>query len=356
MGIFSELSGRQGFLVEFGRSHRFFQIKDVFDAYHERFGVERLTLVRDLAQLTARGVLERTGKGRAVSYHISGKYLFHENVDIDRYFSLPFNERNAKPEFQRDVFQLFETGIFSDDERKRLETIDVAYRSAKRKLERESPTILRREWERLVVELSWKSSEIEGNTYTLLETEALLKERQRAEGKDVAETQMILNHKKALDFILGHKDEFREITVEKVLDLHALLTEDMAISVDFRNHPVGITGTLYRPLARYDDIAESMRQLSDACARIGDAFGKAFFLLTMISYIQPFEDGNKRTARILADAVLYAYDHPMLSYRNVSAIDYKKAIVLFYERNNISLIKNIFLDQIVFSAKNYFEG
>ena len=99
-----------------------------------------------------------------------------------------------------------------------------------------------------------------------------------------------------------------------------------------------------------------MRQLSDACARIGDAFGKAFFLLTMISYIQPFEDGNKRTARILADAVLYAYDHPMLSYRNVSAIDYKKAIVLFYERNNISLIKNIFLDQIVFSAKNYFEG
>ncbi len=350
------LSDRQRFVLDCAKDRKSFQVKDIFGVFSEKFGVERLTLVRDLANMEKGGVLEKSGKGRAVSYRVSLKFLAHEEIDPDRYFSIPLDERKAKPLFDGAVFLLFEGGIFSEKEKTRLEAVNAGYLQIKERLQAESPAILKREWERLIVELSWKSSEIEGNTYTLLETEALLKEKQRVEGKDKAETQMILNHKKALDFILGKKDFFKSVTIEKVKELHALLTEDMEIKIDFRNHPVGITGTLYRPLPKYRDIDEAMGRLMELCSRTENIFERAFILLIMISYIQPFEDGNKRTARIFSNAVLYAGDKSMLSYRSVSAVEYKKAMILFYEQNNISYIKKIFLEQFAFAVENYFGG
>lgn len=348
------LSDRQKFILGCGKDRKSFQVKDIFEAFSEKFDVKRLTLVRDLIDLEKKGILEKSGKGRAVSYRVSLKFLAREEVDPDRYFSMPLDERNAKPLFDEVVFSLLESRIFSEVEKIRLETVNASYLQAKEKLQKESPAILKREWERLIVELSWKSSEIEGNTYTLLETEALLKEKQHAEGKDKAETQMILNHKKALDFILGRKDFFRDITVEKIKEIHALLVEDIEVKTDFRNHPVGITGTLYRPLPKYRDIDEAMNRMTELCLRTENIFERAFIFLILISYVQPFEDGNKRTARILSNAVLYAHDKSMLSYRSVSAVEYKKALVLFYEQNNISYIKKIFLEQFAFAVENYF--
>ncbi len=165
---------------------------------------------------------------------------------------------------------------------------------------------------------------------------------------------MILNHKKVLDFILSNPNHFKEINVNKIKEIHSLLVKDIEIKTDFRSHPVGITGTLYRPLSKKDKITLAVNQLVAKMKTIDNNFLKAFIFLIMISYIQPFEDGNKRTSRIITNAILHANQCPMLSYRNVSAIEYKKAMLLFYEQNNINYIKKIFIEQIEFTVNNYF--
>jgi Fic family protein len=350
------LSDRQVFIVEYARKQSSFQTGDILDIFSKAFSVERLTLVRELAELEALGVLERSGGGRAVAYRISPRHLFLEEISMDEYFSRSLEDRGVKPFFNEAVFALFAQGAFSSEEKDSFERVNDIYLHTKMTLQADSPAIFRREWERLIVELSWKSSEIEGNTYTLLETEALLKDHQHAKGKDQAEAQMILNHKKALDRIMADPNDFRTMTISKAKEVHALLVENMGISADFRKHPVGITGTLYRPLPDHDGIEKAMRQMEVLCSKLKNPFDQAFAVLALLSYIQPFEDGNKRTARILANAILFSHDKSMISYRSISAVEYKKAVVLFYEQNNVSALKKVFSDQFVFAVENYFGG
>ena len=349
-----KLNDRQKEIIEYAEIKELFQTKDVFDFIKDKFNVERLTIVRDLSLLTKELILIKKGKGRAVFYQISKKYLLTKEYNADKYFSIPHNERDIKPFFDNNLIELLTCDIFSKQEIKRLNKAKSDYNKTIKTLEKESPTILKKEWERLIIDLSWKSSEIEGNTYTLLETEFLIKDFTFAKGKDKTEAQMILNHKKVLDFILLNPDYFKEIDIEKIKKIHSLLVEKIDIKNDFRNHPVGITGTLYRPPSKKKEVEQVIKKLLDYTEKTDKFFFKAFIFLIMISYIQPFEDGNKRSARILANSVLYCNNCPMLSYRNVSAIEYKKAMLLFYEQNNISCIKKLFIEQIEFSVKNYF--
>lgn len=355
MPIYLPLSERLLAIVDFAKKEKTFQTKDVFSAIGKKFNIERLTIVRDLSFLEKNNILEKSGKGRSVSYEISRTYLALEKIDVEKYFSFPFSEREAKSLFNEEIFSILNDDLFSQEEMEKLEKINEKYIETRNILSQDSPTILRKEWERLIIELSWKSSEIEGNTYTLLETEALLREMRFAKGKDKAEAQMILNHKKALDFILANKNYFADLELKKIIKIHELLTEEVNIKKDFRNHPVGITGTIYRPLPKRKDIETAMKKLLETVSSIKNPFVKAFIFLIMTAYIQPFEDGNKRTSRIIANAILHANDKSMLSYRNVDAIEYKKAILLFYEQNNISYIKEIFIAQFEFAVKNYFE-
>jgi len=349
-----KLNKRQKSIVDFARTKQSFQTKDVFADIGKEFEVKRLTIVRDLTKLEKKNILERSGAGRSVHYSLSQKYRITEAIPIEPYFSVRFQKRDLIPFFNPDIFQMVSEGVFTEAEKEHMQLHNKKYISKKNILTRESPAILRREWERLIIELSWKSSEIEGNTYTLLETEALIKEHEFARGKDKAEAQMILNHKTALDFILKNSTYFTEYTDEKVKKMHSLLVEDLDIRDDFRNHPVGIGGTLYRPLAKQKEISEAMMQLVTLIAQQKDPFEKAFLCLIMIAYIQPFEDGNKRTSRIVSNGILFAHDCAMLSYRDVEVSEYKKAALLFYEQNNVHSFKQIFLEQFVFSTENYF--
>jgi Fic family protein len=354
MPVYPKLSERQLAIVNFAKEKKTFQTKDVFLAIGKEFNVKRLTIVRDLSYLEKNNILKKQGQGRSVSYGITLQYLALEKIDIKEYFSLPFSERKSRPLFNDEIFSILNDGLFSQKEIEKLEKINKKYIETNNKLTKESPAILRKEWERLIIELSWKSSEIEGNTYTLLETEALLREMRFAKGKDKAEAQMILNHKKALDFILANKNYFADINLDKIIKTHELLTEKVDIKKDFRDHPVGITGTIYRPIPKRKDIEDAMKKLIEKLSAITNPFVRAFIVLIMIAYIQPFEDGNKRTSRIIANAILYANDKTMLSYRNIDTIEYKKAMILFYEQNNISYMKEIFIQQFKFAVENYF--
>jgi Fic family protein len=208
--------------------------------------------------------------------------------------------------------------------------------------------------DRLAIDLSWKSSQIEGNTYSLLETERLLKEKQTAAGKTREEATMLLNHKEAIDFVVENEDYLFPLTISKVEDIHSMLVKDLSIDRNLRKRRVGISGTNYKPLDNEFQIVEA---LSDTCNLINakkNIFEKALLALVLISYIQPFVDGNKRTARIVCNAILIKGQHCPISFRTVDSIDYKKAMLLFYEQNNISAIKQIFTDQFEFAVNTYF--
>ena len=212
----------------------------------------------------------------------------------------------------------------------------------------------RKEMERLGVDLSWKSSQIEGNTYSLLETERLLLEKETAAGKSKDEAVMLLNHKDALDFILDNPDYLSELTVTKIETIHSILVKELAVDRNIRIRRVGITGTNYRPLDNEFQIREALEQMCQVVNRKENVFEKALLILLLISYIQPFDDGNKRTARIVSNALLIANNYCPLSFRTVDSIDYKKAMLLFYEQNNLSAFKQIFIEQFAFAVKTYF--
>jgi len=144
------------------------------------------------------------------------------------------------------------------------------------------------------------------------------------------------------------------LTVSKIEDIHSILTKELAVERNLRKRRVGISGTNYKPLDNEFQILEALRNTCDVINNKESVFEKALLVLVLISYIQPFMDGNKRTARIVGNAILMNYDYCPLSFRTVDSIDYKMAMLLFYEQNNISSFKEIFINQFEFAVRTYF--
>ena len=311
------------------------------------------TLKRVIAAGIKAGDIVAEGKARATRYRLSPQAQLLMPLNLDTYFALEVDERQVHSSYNFELINglLAETRLFSDKEQAHLDALQDEFRQHVNEL---TDNEYRKEMERLGIDLSWKSSQIEGNTYTLLETERLLRESKTAEGKTKEEAVMLLNHKDALSFILDNPDYLQELTVSHIEDIHQLLTKDLSIDKGLRRHRVGITGTNYHPLDNEFQIREAMR---DACKLINskyNIFEKALLTLLLLSYIQPFSDGNKRTARITSNAILIANDYCPLSFRSVDSIDYKKAMLIFYEQNNLYAFKQIFIEQFEFAVKEYF--
>lgn len=311
------------------------------------------TLKRMIAAGIKAGDIVAEGKARATRYRLSPQAQLLMPLNLDTYFALEMDERQVQSSYNFELINglLAETRLFSDKEQSHLDALQEEFRQHVSEL---TDNEYRKEMERLGIDLSWKSSQIEGNTYTLLETERLLRESKTAEGKTREEAVMLLNHKDALSFVLDNPDYLKELTVSHIEDIHQLLTKDLSIDKGLRRHRVGITGTNYHPLDNEFQIREAMR---DACELINsksNIFEKALLTLVLLSYIHPFSDGNKRTARITSNAILIANDYCPLSFRSVDSIDYKKAMLIFYEQNSLYAFKQIFMEQFEFAVKEYF--
>lgn len=314
--------------------------------------VSRITAVRDLGLLTDEGFLIREGAGRAVRYRISPQFNLLKKIDVKEYFNVPQDERTIRKRFNFEVFTLLTDDIFIANEQKYLTSLHKEFQSHLQRIQ--SDTLIKKEFERIMIEFSWKSSQIEGNTYSLLDTENLIKNNKKAEGKTEEETQMILNHKNAFNFILENRDEFMILSRAKIENVHAMLIENLQITKNLRKAPVGITGTNYRPLDNQFQIEEAFSAMIDLINAKKDFFEKSLLSLALLSYIQAFEDGNKRTARLVSNALLLSHNSTPMSYRAVNEVEYKKASILFYEQNNISYFKRIFIKQFEFAVKNHF--
>lgn len=311
------------------------------------------TLKRMIAAGIKAGDIVAEGKARATRYRLSPQAQLLMPLNLDTYFALEVDERQVQSSYNFELINglLAETRLFSDKEQSHLDALQDEFRQHVSEL---TDNEYRKEMERLGIDLSWKSSQIEGNTYTLLETERLLRESKTAEGKSKEEAVMLLNHKDALSFVLDNPDYLKELTVSHIEDIHQLLTKDLSIDKGLRRHRVGITGTNYHPLDNEFQIREAMREACELINSKSNIFEKALLTLVLLSYIQPFSDGNKRTARITSNAILIANDYCPLSFRSVDSIDYKKAMLIFYEQNNLYAFKQIFMEQFEFAVKEYF--
>lgn len=314
--------------------------------------VSLVTIKRDLENLVLLKYLERKGKGRSTVYEKTTLGMLLSPIDASKYNEVDPDARDGRSIYNFSLFDKFPDNIFTNEE---IEFLEKATKKYQKNITGITPTVESKELERFIIELSWKSSKIEGNTYTLLDTERLIREGIKGEGNTKNETTMILNHKKAFSFIMDHLDGIDKngINSNFVEKVHELLTLDLGVPKGVRTGLVGIIGTKYKPLDNKYQINEALESLYKVVNQMKNPYSKALTLLVGISYIQPFEDGNKRTARLLCNAVLLALNCAPLSYRSVDENNYRESILVFYEKNSLIPMKRIFIDQYIFSTQNY---
>jgi hypothetical protein len=222
--------------------------------------------------------------------------------------------------------------------------------------EQAAGTYARQILNRLLVDLSWNSSRLEGNTYSLLDTRRLIAFGEEAEGKERLEAQMILNHKDAIEFLVGSAEEtgFNRHTI---LNLHAMLANnllaDEAAAGRLRRIAVAIEKSVFHPLAAPQLIEECFDRILATAAAIADPFEQSFFVMVQLPYLQPFDDVNKRVSRLAANIPLIRSNLSPLSFTDVPRSTYADAMLGVYELNRIDLLKDVFIWACERSAARY---
>ena len=305
------------------------------------------TVWRALKRLVEEGRLEVSGKARATGYSLAGAAVVRAHLQT------PYNRRRLAVYKKAFVDRYVPNRSFYLAEADR-QHLHEAGRPVPPPLP--AGTFARRILERLLVDLSWASSRMEGNTYNILETERLIRFGEEASGKDRKETVMILNHKEAIQYVVDH---LAEITISRmdIFGVHALLADgllaDPAMAGRLRRMPVGISWSSYQPLEDRFAIEEEFRVLVEKAAAVTDPFEQSFFLLVHIPYLQAFEDINKRTSRIASNIPLLKADLAPMSFLTMDDSAYIDGLIGIYELNNVSLLREVYIDAYLTSAENY---
>jgi len=211
-------------------------------------------------------------------------------------------------------------------------------------------------FDRLLIDLSWNSSRLEGNTYSLLDTRRLIEFGEEAAGRDRLEAQMIINHKDAIAFLVSAAEDigFNRYTI---LNLHGILAHnllpDETAAGRLRHIAVGIEKSTFHPLELPQLIEESFNQILATAAVIEDPFEQAFFFMVQLPYLQPFDDVNKRVSRLGANIPFIKKNLSPLSFTDVPRSTYTEAILGVYELNKVDLLKDVFIWAYERSAARY---
>lgn len=339
-------------IVDYLKTHPGSSSKEIYDGTSVGL-VSYVTLQRMLKGFVENNLLAAKGLGKGTKYDVSVAYQVIHEINIDEYFVQEIDERTIRKNFNHDliIHVLNKIDLFSKEELEKLNGLQHIYEAKVAQLNEREYNL---ELEKLAIDLSWKSSQIEGNTYSLLETERLLKEKETAAGKTKDEAVMLLNHKEAIDFLVTHQNFVKPLMLNTIEDIHSILIKELDISRNIRKRGVGITGTNYRPLDNEFQIKEALEEMCGLINLRENVFEKALLALLIISYIQPFDDGNKRTARIVSNSLLMVNHYCPISFRTIDSTEYKMAMLIYYEQNNISAFKKIFINQFEFAVNTYF--
>ena len=333
--------------------------------------VSERTLIRRLRQMADKGLIRKSGSSRAVRYFVQATAVVppitapaaHLDMfvpvskagdDILRHVSRPLQARTPVG-YNRKFLSDYRPNISSyltPADKARLATISRTIDDANPRAGTHAQRILAR----LLIDLSWNSSRLEGNTYSLIDTQRLIEAGQPAEGKAATETQMILNHKAAIEFLVQSADEigFNRYTI---LNLHALLAEnllpDPMAAGRIRTIAVGIGKSVYHPLDIPQQLDECFNEILAKGEAITDPFEQAFFAMVHLPYLQPFEDVNKRVSRLAANIPLFRRNLSPISFVDVPDQTYNYGMLGVYELNGIDLLKDVFLWAYERSAARY---
>ncbi|GHC51429.1 Fic family protein [Roseibacillus persicicus] len=340
----------------------------------ELSGIAKRTLQRRLDELVAKGDVSTSGAGRGFRYHLveehrsvskpkpysflaepeeiyrvperdspKGDWLSPAAKELRAAVTRPVAERKPAP-YDDQFLKAYQPNI--------TEYIPVELRAELAKMGRvgmtahPAGTYLRKVMDRLIIDLSWNSSRLEGNTYSILETQRLFEMGESADGKSLAEAQMILNHKTAIEILAEQSEEigFNRYTL---FNLHAALAEALLpyeeASGRLRHEPVGVTGTSFKPLLDPPRIAENFERFLEKASAISDPFEQSFFAMVHLPYLQPFIDVNKRVSRLAANIPMMLYNLCPLSFVGVPREDYLQATLAVYELQRVDYLRDVFV-------------
>ncbi|MDZ7909049.1 MAG: Fic family protein [Gemmobacter sp.] len=328
----------------------------------QRSPVNRRTLQRHLGALEAEGRILKQGRSVAITYRRTEPVVAADEAGITlspagrtvlELVSQPVIAKRPVT-YNQDFLDSYipnQTFYLPQDLRSQLHDMGRTGDST-----RPAGTHLRDVIGRLMIDLSWASSKLEGNTYSRLDTENLIRFGTAAAGKDLIEAQMILNHKAAIELIADAPDEIGYDSYT-FLNLHALLSEnlmtDPAASGRLRRRPVDIGGSVYTPLAIPQRIEANFQSILDKADQITDPFETSFFLMVHIPYLQPFEDVNKRVSRLGANIPLIKHNLSPLSFIDMPAPPYFRGTQAVYELNRTELLADVYLAAYERSCQRY---
>lgn len=311
----------------------------IYEVSHRGFMVSEDTLQRELKHLSTIQLIASSGSGPSRLHELTT--LGHMNVhytdqDIDSWLS---NSDRPPVRYRLDIAESINSYLTQNDFKNELQSTVTDYRKFIASLDKGTLNRWQQKW---LIEFAWKSSAIEGNSYSELETETLLLDRIEASGKSHNEAVMIINHQTAYDFIRSNKSSFNLINLEQILKIHELLVSNLDVSFGIRKSPVRISGSKYIPMTHEQQLKENLEKVIYTINNINEPLNKALASILLIAYLQPFVDGNKRTSRVLANAILESHDYPPLTFGNINPTDYRRACIAFYELINIQPMIQIF--------------
>ena len=323
--------------------------------------VSRRTLQRHFGALEREGQVVREGRSVAITYRLAqplvaeaaGIILSESGRAVLNLVSLPVIAKRPVTYNQEflDAYESNETFYLPESTRSQLHDMGRTGDST-----RPAGTHLRDVIGRLMIDLSWASSKLEGNTYSRLDTENLIRFGTAAEGKDLIEAQMILNHKAAIELIAEAPDEVGYDSYT-FLNLHALLSENLLADPSacgrLRRRPVDIGGSVFTPLAIPQRIEANFQTILEKAGQIEDPFEVSFFLMVHIPYLQPFEDVNKRVSRLGANIPLIKNNLSPLSFIDMPEAPYFRGIQAIYEFNRTELLADVYLAAYERSCQRY---
>jgi len=321
-------------------------------------GAHRNTISGDFKKLLKEKKLVVSGTGKGTKYTAHDNIIFDKNSLISilpKKDELKFNQFFARKNRPKSFFnKTFDKALKIDFSFPSKTTAAFEKMKKQIKIQREelSESERKRKKERLIVDLSWASSNIEGNTYSILETETLIKYNETTKGKKFSEAKMILNHKEAINYIRT-ESSYKKLNKKNVFELHQILTNELEIQTGFRKHLVAISNSSYIPCDNQFQIASFFDNILRLINTEKCVLSKAIMANLLFAYLQPFSDGNKRSSRMIGNAILLSHGHLPISFSHTPKVDYIKSILYFYEKQNPSYFKQLFLKELNHSFIDY---
>ena len=337
----------------------------------EHPNIARRTAQRLIAKLIVSGQVTAMGEGRARRYFGVGNQadaetrvsggdgfplfipLSADSQDILAYVDQPLQVRKPVG-YQRDFLDAYcpnQTWYLSETLRRQLHKMGKTTDA-----DEPAGTYSRAILNRLLIDLSWASSHLEGNTYSRLDTRELIEHGKAARGKASIETQMILNHKTAIELLVENID-IAELNRYTLMNLHSALAENLlpnpADEGRIRQHAVDIGKSVYRPLGTPQQIDDALHALLNKANQVRDPFEQSFFMMVHLPYLQPFADINKRTSRLAANLPLFRANLCPLTFLDVPERAYSRATLGVYEMTRVELLRDLYVWAYERSTQEY---